>query len=597
MANRTGRGIGVQRYKKSSGISSAIPSVNISEFSGASPAGAQAAYTSAEAFQNISKRMEDRLDFRAAKQATEEGRAAGRSGIPQLRDEETIKGAAFNKAAMDSMRTDFDLKSRMRLSELEEQYANDPNEFEVQSQAFIQGHLSALREGGYPDIAQEVQDSFMINSRNALVRIKNNAMAIESDRQYESALLEQIELQKQIRSNAASLFSSEPQDIPALLSSMEQSVLQLADTADHIGPDGRPLFSARERVAASQMASNVMGEAIGMAYMQSQPDLLAGYQSFMKGDAQIKVDWGDGVAQGIALDDVLTPDVKAQVGKTYMENLRSELALRNQIDTARDKAFKDRSDALFSDMSIKIQDGSLTMQDVEAGRSFLEPDRYIALRELVKSGGASVSDGEAITRLAVMDAAGIDIRKDVVTAYKSGQLTRDDFIKYYGSNTTRLSVGARDPIETGRDYLTKGLGALSSEIGLAQSVSIGAAQAEYEIQIEQFIQEKARQPSTTEARDIAENIKGRYSVLNIQDSLLTLPLPSSMTNAEKLSRDLNSGTIAEKVKKVQAQFLKKYNGNVELRNDDPAYLKEMELLKQYYDLLQVKETGGVNNGK
>lgn len=574
-------------------VSRGILPVNFSEASPVSPLAGRSSTLVGETLRKISSRMEDRADIHAATEATREGRESGKNGVPQLRDEATIKGAAFNQAARDAVRTDFDLRARLKMDELEEEHKHDPVGFSAAFSGFSEGHISALREQGYEDIAQDIEGGLSINSRNALRRIEGRAEAIARDRQIENALRMQIKMQSDIEKKAFELFGADPADVPSLMEDLTGSAAKLTETASHIGADGKPLFSARQRIAMEQGASEALGRSIGMAYMQSQPDLLAGYEMFKSGEAKISMIDGDGEAVDINLDDILDPAVKAQVKDAFVKNLRNDLSLRSQIASAQEREFKKQSDALYSDMTVALQDGRLTLNIVEASKASLEPDRYLALRELAKAGGASVSDGRTLARLAVGNANGEDIRDDALGALRSGLLTNDDFVKYYEDNTSRLNVGTRDAVQTGRDYLTKGLGALSSEIGFAQSTAIGAAQAEYEIEIEKFTGENGRQPTTSEARDLAEGLRARYSVLSAEDSLLALPLPRSLTQAEKLSKGLSSGVISDRVKTINSKFLAKHAGDNSARDRDPEYLEEIKLLKQYYDLLKAKEENNV----
>lgn len=591
VANRTGRGVNVPQGRAGRvAIQANVPAVNVSELSPTSPAGAEAASLMAQVLGGVSRRVEDRRDIQAAAEATKEGRAAGLSGVPQLRDETTIRGAAFNQSAIDAVRTDFDLKARVKLDELEREYEFDPVGFEQQSQAFIQGHLSSLTEGGYLEIAQDIGASFEVNKLNARNRIDGRHKARLRDEQLENALRSQIKLQDDIQTMAMQLFTADAAEVPALLDGLTGASARLTDTATQIGPDGTPLFSARERVAFEQNAKDVTGEAIGLAYMQSQPDILSGFRAFQNGDAAIDVEY-EGQFGRVLLDEILPPDVKLSVQKKYMDLVRSELSLQSQIEAAQDRAFNDRSDALFSDLSVAAQDGVLTPDMVEASKSFLEPDKYTALRALAKTGGATVTDGNIYRRLLIEDAAGNDIRDDLVASSRS--ISTEDFARLYQQNSNRLNEGVTNPVQSGRDYLAKGLGALSTEIGLAQAVSIGDANAEYTLEIEKFVAENERQPTHSEARDIAEKTRIRFSAIDARDSLFTLPLPASMTQAERLSRDLTAQSVVEKAKMVRKQYLEKFSGDAQARDSDPDYLREMRLLKRYFDILQAKEvTGG-----
>lgn len=740
MANVSGRGVGAPQYQKNQqNVSASVPRVNFSEAIIQSSAGAQTTALLADTLQKIAGRMEDRLDIRATVEATAQGRKEGMAGVPQLQDEATIRGAAFNRSARDAVRTEFDLQARLKLDDLENQFQNDPVGFQAQAIAFAEGHLSALREGGYEDIAQEVAAGYEINSRNVMSRIQARQQAIMRDRQVEQALLSQITLQNDIQNMAGELFKADPKDVPDVLNNLMLSASKLTDIGSQIGPDGTPLFSARERVSFQSTAGDVLGTAIGLSYIENNQDMIDGYaalsdnidqafavaintesggkqfggagsvagpndpttspkgaiglaqvmpgtakeaaqlaglpwsedryrndpdynealgrayfkkqyanfggidkayaaynagpgalqnaidkakaagdpegwlkylpdetqkyvsknmRSYAKTRPAIKADFGDNKSVDVTLDNILTPEIKAQAKKIYMENLRSELSLRNQIDAANDRALKEQSDGLFADMSVAAQDGKLTLNMVEAARNTLEPERYIALRELAKGSSATVSDGATVSYLAVKNANGEDIRDEALNALREGKITQPDFMKFYEDNNKKLSVGVVDPVQSGREYLTRSLGALSKDLGVGNSAAIAQAGSDYELKIQDFVLEKGRQPSHAESRIIAEDLRTRFSFLTVDENLLALPLPNSMTQAEKLSFNQSGipaeqkiNIIQDKVKSMNSTFLQKHGGDKKARDEDPEYKKEIKLLKQYYDLLKAKGDG------
>lgn len=596
MANRSGQSSSITDLQRGERISAPVPVVNYARTPGVASNAGKASFALADVLKDISVRVENRLDILAQDEAARAGAVEGAKGIPSRQDQATIRGRAFNAAAQDAVLMRVDLEGRKKLSELEAAAPADATAFRSKADAYVKGHAEQLSAFD-PALGQRYAAEFEARALAAEDRIKDRHRAIVRDQQIEQTLRLQLAVQDELATDAAALFSGRAEDAEATLARMMSNSAKMVDAANQIGPDGTPLFSARERVAAERQAQQSVSEQIGLSWLKSQPNMLDAYQSWQKGEAAVDLISGDGIKSRINLREMLGETGYQMAGEAFASELRSELALRNQIEAANDRAFKQQSDALFQNMTVLAQDGGLTLQTVESARRSLEPDRYLSLRALAKTGGAAVSDGSVYARLAVQDADGQDIRDELRNEYTAGRLERSDYLKLYESNSSRINKGVKDPVVTGRDYLAQGLGALSQEIGLPQSVSIGGATAEYEIEINEFISQKQRQPTVTEARDIAENVRARYSVLSVEDSLLSLPLPRSMTQAEKLDRSLNSAMIAEKVKQTNDVYLRKHSGNADRRNADPEYMREIRLLKNYSDVLKLKETGNARSPK
>lgn len=600
MANRTGQGFSVPTLSRETGVSGDVPLVSLARSSGAAKNAGEASFALGSVLRDISTRFEDRLDLAAKIDGERQGAIEGAKDQPPVRaDDATIRGRAFNASMRDAVGVRYDLKGREILSEYEQKNMASPQKFKAAAEAYIRGALPEIQAFD-PALAQRFEAEFKVRMTDAHERILSRQRDIERDRQVEQALRHQLAVEDEMATDAAALFSGDAKNAQATLARMMSNAARVVDTANHIGADGRPLFSARERIAAEQNAEILVSESIGRAWLSRQPDMIGAFQSWRDGKAEISLQGEDGVIRTVNMKEMLGERGHAMALKSFAENLRSDLSMRSAINAEQDRAFRRNSDAVYTDMMTLAQGGDLppgaagpparlSLQMVEAAKASLEPDKYLALRELARSGGAAVSNGAEYARLAVMDADGQDVRDEARLAYQSGQLSRPDFLKLYDSNSTRVERGAKPPIQTGRDYLTKGLGALSKEIGMAQSASIGGADAEYDIEISAFIDKNQRQPTHAEARDIAERVRSRYSVLSVEDSLVSLPLPRLMTQSERLSKTLSAATIGEKVQKTNEEFLKIHGGDAARRDADPEYLREMRLLKQYHDLLKTKE--------
>lgn len=582
------------KLDRNTGVTGTTLRVKYSGISASADNAGQVQFAISDMLNNISKRMEDRLDVQAATEAQRRGAEdGGRDELPDLQNEATIRGRAYNAAARDSVAMRVDLQSRQEISRLENEHAQDPQKFVQGASSYMQGAAADLNAFD-PALAQRFEADYVLRAVAAERRVKDRHNALIRDRQMEDALRHQLAMQDDIAAEAAALFSGDAANAKNTLSRLAGSAGRLVDTANQIGPDGTPLFSARERVMLERQAEQVIAEQIGGAWLRKQPNVLQAYADWTSGKAEIELVDDDGSSGRLNLREMLGESGYQKAGESFMQQMRSEIALRNQVQAQQDRAFKQQSDAVYSQLLIEGQDGILTLDRVEQAKAFMEPEKFVAVREIAKGGFASVSDGAVMADLMILDAAGQDMR-DELFAVKS-KLTQSDYVRLFNSNVSRVGQGQNNPVKTGRDFLTKGLGALSREIGLAQSANIGAADAEYDIEIDQFISKNDRQPTYAEARDIAEKVRARYSVLSVEDSFISLPLPRSMTASEKLSKDLDAQSIQDKVQKVNDLYLGKSGGDVAARNADPEYLGEMRLLKQYYDILKLKEDKNARSG-
>lgn len=539
-----------------------------------------------------SSHIEDRLDLAARAEGRKEGAIAGGSGIPDLRDETTIRGAAFNAAARDTVATQFELAGYRSLAAFEKEHAADPAGFKAKSAAWLSGVLPKLQNFD-PALAQKIAGDYQLRLEGKLSQIEDRARAIARDKQLESALLLQTTLQEELRGASSRLFAANatPEERAKILDTMVGIGARLGELSHQMGPDGRLLFDASDRVKLKVSSQDAVAANVGASWFAAQPDMIGAYDAWKSGKAGIEVSDGAGGKVSVSLKELLGESGYRAAQEDFMGALRSELALDAQIDASRERDFKKGSDLVFQELSTKAQDGAIDLKTVESVRHLMEADKFLSLRALAKTGGASVSDGQMVSQLVTRDAGGEDIRAMARSAYENGALTREDYLRIYTKNTDRLEQGIKDPVAAARDALVQRLGSMSKEIGIAQSSAIGSAALAYETEISDFVTKNGRMPNIRETAAISEDVYGRYSAVDADTSLLSLPLPRSMTQAEKLNSALTSSEITQKINTLTQRKLAEYAGDKDRLAADPDYVREVTLLKKYHDLLKLKEGG------
>lgn len=544
------------------------------------------------ALRNASAHIETRLDLQAKIEGAKAGTLAGQDGIPNLQDEMTLRGSAFNMAARDAVQTQFELNGITNLNDYEKAHEADPAGFRQKSDGYWSGIEAKLKEFD-PAIAQKIGADYKIRATNALGRIEDRARAIARDQQLESVLKLQMSLQDSLENNAAQLFdpATSPDKRVELLNQMISSGQRISETSHNMGADGRFLFSASERVRLQRGAESAVSGTIGTAWLNSQKDMIGAYSAWQKGEASIDLPDGAGGSKPVALKELLGASGYKMAQDQFFDTLKSSLALQAQVDAASERAFTKQSDSLFVELSTRAQDGGIALKDVDAAKNMMKPDDYLALRSMAKAGGATVSDGATLSGFIVRDAAGEDITAELVKAHDSGKLSTDDFRKYYVQNKTRAGADIHSPVNAARDSLSKRLGAMSKDLGIAQSGAIGQANFEFEARMSEFRQVNGRDPSYDEADKISNEVFRRFSAVDVDTAVYGLPLPASVSQAEKLNTRIGSAFYAQKIKDLQSRKLSEYGGDKTKLASDPDYLNEIMLLKQYHDILKLKEDG------
>lgn len=595
MAKRDNQVSGIPQIQRGSPAVQNVPRIQFAQISEASEGQAQAYFNLADTLQRLNTRVEDRLDLAAQLDGRNKGTAAGVDGVPARADDMTIRGRAYNMAAADSMKMQFELKSREKLVQLEEEAGLDANAFKVKTEAYTKGleaEISKFDQG----LALNIGGDMRLRAQTTLERIKDKGRAVARDRQLERSMRLSMALNDEIAEQAGRIFEVPPDKVQESLTRMVASAGKLVENTNQVGADGMPLFSASQRVAAERSAQALVSQSVGMAWLKRQPDMIQAYKTWQDGAAGIEIADKEGNVATITLKEMLGETGYRQAEDAFFDVLKADLAMQAQVNVAADRKFKADSDEIYTELTRASQVGMLTVPMVDAARGSLEPEKYLALRSLAKSGGASVSEGATVSRLSVADANGEDIRGQLQASFDYGQLSREDFTALYARNTARMTKGVENPIGTGRDFVGGSLGKLASDLGMTQAMAIPKAEAEYEINIQKFIVKNERQPTTTEALDIGKEVVRRYAAINLETAISNMPLPKMMTPAQKLSGKLSVTDIQDTSQKTVNYFLQQHGGNREAMENDEAYQEEMLLLKEYFDLLQQKESNGTGSG-
>lgn len=336
MVNRTGQGQGIVKSNRTMPVSGNAPRVQYSTTSGNGETGA-GFQSLGQTLGDMASRQEDRLDLIAHIEAGREGTIAGRDGLPERQDDSTIRGRAFNLAARDTMLVQTDARARKALMEYEDGHQADPAAFRAKADEWLQGALPALQRFD-PKMALQIESDFNERSIAAENRIKDRQLAIARDAQSAETFSYQLSLQDEIAADASNLFNNGPIETQKTLQRLMSSAGKLAETANMIGPDGRPLFSGRDRVLLARQARQGVAEQVAMSWLRTQGNMAQGIEDLQNGTAAFDITDGpraDGKITRVALQDVLGADVLAAVLPDVTDKGLREMSQANTLQAAR----------------------------------------------------------------------------------------------------------------------------------------------------------------------------------------------------------------------------------------------------------------------
>lgn len=329
MANQTGQGSDIPGLRRTANVSADLQPVSFNTESGGTPLAGTGILAVGDMIKGVTERYQKRLDIQAAVEGRRSGAVAGMNGIPEHQDDATIRGAAFNQAAQDSVATQFDLQSRLQLDAYKDAHKADPVGFKNAADSYLKGALPKLQEYD-PVLAQHFAGEYTLRAEGLRDGIQSAADDIARDRQQEGALVLQQRVQEDMRGYAGQLFSSDPVATQKALAGLTLSTTKLADVTHQFGPDGKPLFSAGQRFAFSQSAGEGMAGAVGQAWIAAHPDMDAAYDTWQKGAAEIAVTDSDGTTKNLKLKDVLGAEDYRVAG----EHMLTEISRRRTAQRA-----------------------------------------------------------------------------------------------------------------------------------------------------------------------------------------------------------------------------------------------------------------------
>lgn len=243
---------------------------------------------------NLSAGFEDQLDREAEAEATTQGALAGVSGDIQLRSYGTIRGRAYNKAAIETFAARIDTQSAVKLQELQGKYWNDPGKLQQEWdnwRAGFRDELSAVS----PEQAAAFDNRAIIRGLPAIEQAKDTAYKLTRS-EADAALVEnEAALRAEIKAQSADLFSENPERSSAAARAINQvgnDYMRIFNAVD--ATTGKPLYSPEEKAAAKKAFRDTIMTNATLSWFDEQPDKAGAYLKITSGDFKFKLNLGNG---------------------------------------------------------------------------------------------------------------------------------------------------------------------------------------------------------------------------------------------------------------------------------------------------------------
>ena len=450
-----------------------VPTIRISQGAGRG----MAAF--ANSMNRITGMMADQQDREAVQSAKIEGRTAGAKGVPSLREVGTLRADAYNEAAVDTYVNQIDLRMRKTLQEYENTHAGSPIEFKKAADAYITG-LAQEVQGVAPWMEPTARAQWNIFSGQSLTKITSNFQARVTDSQKATAFELTQEIMKDVERNAGDLFSTDPGISSTWVGGLAASWGRLEQIYRSKKPDGMPRFKDSDVVAMRQDFFDKAYSSGVEAWVDEQPNKIQAFRDLASGKLKVRVaemDEHGNVTQQVTeispQDDMSRTAWKSVLGYASAQ-MNADISALNREDRIAEKLQRETEDATSKDMHDLASRNEITEDWVHAQRDSMTPQDYNIAIKLARGQGAQFeSTVTVIDEIEAALNAGEDAGQTVRQAYLSGDLTREDYLRYRQNNMTM-----QDKSGPGSTYkqLRTFMGGMSDD---ARSMMNGAAGVQF----------------------------------------------------------------------------------------------------------------------
>lgn len=392
---------------------------------------------------------------------------------------------------------------------------------------------------------------------------------------------------------APGLFSKDPGMAFDSARKMQTQMVTIQQSLAMTKSDGSPMFAPQMRATKALAARDSVYTSTALAYLQNQPNKLAAFRQWQKSGIEITLPDENGNPVKVNLKEVMPAETRMKMDAEFTSAVKDQLSITASLNAQADRAFKKNSDAKAAEMAIKAQDGQLTLQDVEANKQQLEPQTYVDMRKTAITADP-VSRGDIQASLMSRALMGEDVSTEARTArFTDKSLSNADFFDVLNTVKTQAEEN-KNPVSSGERYLAESLGGLNQQLDIGRSTAIGGARREYLEEVNRFRTVNNRAPSLNEAMDIADKVIPAWQTMDKKQVYIAARKPMFMSVKEKATAgSMGKGLTPERIKDIKQKthdyFLQKFGGNSEAMYQDPEFMREIESIELFEDVVDDTE--------
>lgn len=340
---------------------------------------------------NLSAGFEDQLDREAEAEATTRGALDGVGGNFQLQSYGTIRGRAYNKAAIETFASRVDSMSIAKLSELQGKYWNDPGKLQEEWNNWRTGYRDELSTYS-PEQAAAFDNRTLVRGVTAVEQAKDTAYKLTRS-EADAALVEnEALLRAEIKTQAADLFSENPQRSAAAsraINMVGNDYMRIFDAVDPA--TGKPLYSPEERAVARKQFRDVIMTNATLSWFDEQPDKAGAYMKYQSGEFKFKLQLGGGY--------------EGRLPAGMRNNNPGNIKFVGQANSVGPSENTDQGDpqavyataeegmsAMLTLMKKKYDGGKTTFNELIAGKGGWTPGNYAAAKNVARHAGIGPDD-------------------------------------------------------------------------------------------------------------------------------------------------------------------------------------------------------------
>lgn len=502
-----------------------------------------------------------------------------------LGDVAARKAEVMRDSAVQRYNLSIDNEIHQEINRISNDNMGDPMALQASIDGFKKGYLPKILGD---DIKERA--GFSIDAISAPhIKRSQDAKQKRDDTELELLTLENINNSKNAISNLVpDLISSDPETVVLAGQAAQVHMSNVINSLRRTKSDGTPMFTPEQIFSRTEAARNMMLTQAVRSAVDANPNRLQALSDWRSGRIELALPDENGQLHRMNIRDSLDDETREKIDRDIVSNIKDEISILNSIDSRQEKLFRERSEQVSAEMEIKMQDGTLTMQELELNRNSIDPNIFVDLRKMVLSDDPTTNQavfgdiynravgGEDVTELARF------------SRFTSKNLNNNDFktiLQEIKSNRDQKASGVIDPVTNARRFVVESLGGLA-ELDAAGSIAIANAKRGFENQLQAFQEVNNRLPNQQEAFTLADAVVDEFQIFDSERIIQAQPKPSLLPISEKNVKSLTQERITQLRNDTIEHYMALHNGSKEAIVGDTLYQREMDKIRKMEQVIQ-----------